>query len=245
MGTFRVHVCQCQHLDQLRIFCCLPCSLDHGLCFFAYLVAFDCALDTAGDNVAEVLDSLIFGRGVLSCVLAESYITDQSPWTCEACFCTPLGGSVAVLPSASWQVFLPGILSLLQRNGLWPFSFRVSTEPLEHGRIRTPSSFFPAVGSSWNLCSAVQRWLTLEPPPRRVRCRNSRGLARSPRVDLPLPLLPPFLGRLLSSQPHQQPRTLSLSPALALDMFVTATAAITGCVTPQLCLLIWVSNILI
>lgn len=74
--------------------------------------------------------------------------------------------------------------------------------------------------------------------PRRVRYRNSRGLARSPRVDLPLPPLPPFLGRLLSSQPHQQPRTLSLSSALALDMFVTATAAITGRVTPQLCLLI-------
>lgn len=30
--------------------------------YFAYLVAFDCALDTAGDNVAEVLDSLIFGE---------------------------------------------------------------------------------------------------------------------------------------------------------------------------------------
>lgn len=61
MGTFKVHVCQCQHLDQLRIFYYLLCSLDHGSHFFVYLVVFDCILDTAEDNIAEVLDSLIFG----------------------------------------------------------------------------------------------------------------------------------------------------------------------------------------
>lgn len=33
----------------------------------------------------------------------------------------------------------------------------VFTEPLEHGRIQTPRSFFPAVGSSLNPCSAFVR----------------------------------------------------------------------------------------